>query len=78
VARIQNAPRDGARCFDAALVMRRREISGPALARALVRYPAMTAQVIGAIHVQALRLHRKGAPFHPHPRTRGEALETAS
>lgn len=77
VARIENATRDGARCFDAALVLRRREISGCSLARALVRYPAMTAQVTAATYVQALRLHRKGAAFHPHPRSRGPAWEVA-
>jgi hypothetical protein len=35
----------------------------------------MTAQVIAAIYWQALRLKLKGAPFHPHPRTRDPGLE---
>jgi DUF1365 family protein len=58
---------DGAALFHASLVLRRREISSGSLARALVRYPWMPAQVIAAIYWQALRLRRKGAPVHPHP-----------
>ncbi|MBY0401846.1 DUF1365 domain-containing protein [Myxococcota bacterium] len=57
----------GERVFDARLELVRREIDGPTLARTLARFPLMTAQVIGGIYWQALRLHRLGAPFHPHP-----------
>ncbi len=53
--------------FDATMVLRRREVSGAALARVLVEYPLMTVTVIGAIYWQALRLWAKGVPFHPHP-----------
>lgn len=66
-ARIETRGRDGAPLFDAVLALRRREITGRSLARAWVRYPAMTVQGIAAIYWQAWRLHRKGAPFHPHP-----------
>lgn len=59
-----------AREFDATLSLRRRPLDGPALARVLLRYPAMTAQVVGAIHWQALRLWLKGTPVHDHPRLR--------
>ena len=55
------------RVFDAALSMRRVEISGRSLARALLRYPLMTAQVAAGIYWQAFRLHRKKVQFHPHP-----------
>jgi hypothetical protein len=58
--------------FDATMRLKRRELSGPALARVLCRYPFMTAKVIGAIHWQALKLWVKGVPFHPHPGTRKE------
>jgi DUF1365 family protein len=38
-----------------------------ALARALCRYPLMTAQVVGAIHWEAARLWWKGLTFLPRP-----------
>lgn len=53
--------------FDATLALERRPITGLALAGVLLRYPAMTAQVIAAIYWQALRLWWKGVPYHPHP-----------
>jgi DUF1365 family protein len=56
-----------AKTFDATLSMRRRELSGPVLARMLVRYPAMSLQVVGRIYAQALRLKLKGAQYFPHP-----------
>jgi DUF1365 family protein len=65
--RIEDRERDGRRVFDAVLALRRREISGASLARALTRFPLMPLQVSAAIYWQAFRLHRKGAPFHPHP-----------
>ena len=57
----------GERVFDARLELERREIDGLALAQTLVRFPWMTAQIVGGIYWQALRLHRLGARFHPHP-----------
>ena len=59
--------RDGAREFDATLSLHRRPLDGAGLARVLWRYPLMTAQVVGAIHWQALRLWLKQAPVHDHP-----------
>jgi len=59
--------RAGETLFDATLHLRRREIDGINLARALLGYPFMTAQVTGAIYWQALRLWLKGTPFHGHP-----------
>jgi DUF1365 family protein len=53
--------------FDAHLALRRREISPSALKRMLVRHPAMTLRVLGAIYGQALRLRLKGAPWHAKP-----------
>ena len=52
VVRIDNSV-DGARNFNATLVLQRREISGPALARVLAEYPLMSFKVIAAIHWQA-------------------------
>ncbi|MBL8263763.1 MAG: DUF1365 domain-containing protein [Xanthomonadaceae bacterium] len=59
--------RDGKRCFDATLGMQRRPLDAVSLRRVLWRYPLMTAQVVGAIHWQALRLWLKRAPVHDHP-----------
>jgi hypothetical protein len=57
----------GARIFDATLDLERREISGAALAGALTRFPFMSAQVLGAIYWQALRLWARRTPFYAHP-----------
>jgi DUF1365 family protein len=63
---MENADADG-RLFDASLSMARREITPASLRSVLLRYPFMTARVIGGIYWQALRLWWKRAPFHPHP-----------
>ena len=63
--------RRGALVFDATLSLTRRELSRANAGRMLIRYPAMTAQVIARIYWQALRLRLKGAPWHPHPERAG-------
>lgn len=59
--------RAGNRFFDAAIKLRRSEISGPALARVLMTFPLMTVKVITAIYWQALRLWIKRCPLYIHP-----------
>lgn len=59
--------RGGEREFDATLHLRRRPLDAASLRRLLWRHPLMTAQVIGAIHWQALRLWLKRTPVHDHP-----------
>jgi len=51
------------RVFFARFAARRTPLTDRALAIAAVRYPLMTAQVIGLIHFEALRLKLRGAPY---------------
>ena len=53
----------GRRVFTARLTGARAPLSDRALAAAAVRYPLMTAQVIGLIHWQALKLRLAGVPY---------------
>lgn len=57
----------GRMALQAVLAGRRRELTGAALTRFLVRYPLMPVQVIALIHWQALRLFLKRIPFHHRP-----------
>jgi DUF1365 family protein len=57
--------RDGSRVFDATLSLERRPWSAKEIRRCLLRYPAMTASVMAAIHWQALKLWWKGVPVGP-------------
>jgi uncharacterized protein len=59
--------RQGQRAFDAAMSLHRLPLTGRSLARVLLRYPLMTAQVIGGIYWQAGRLWLKHTPYHSHP-----------
>jgi DUF1365 family protein len=62
VAHMETA-RAGSVCFDATLSLERRPWSAREMRRALLRYPAMTANVVAGIHWQALRLWWKGVPL---------------
>ncbi|HEY3801218.1 MAG TPA: DUF1365 domain-containing protein [Kofleriaceae bacterium] len=55
--------RDGAQVFYARFTGARAPLSDRALAAAAVRYPFMTARVIGLIHWQALQLAVRGVPY---------------
>jgi len=57
----------GCKLFDARLDLQRREITGRALAQALLAFPLMTVKVIVAIHWQALKLWLKRCPVIDHP-----------
>jgi DUF1365 family protein len=59
--------REGQREFAATLTLKRWPLNAVSLARVLWRYPLMTAQVIGGIHWQALRLWVKRNPIYNHP-----------
>ena len=58
----------GERIFVARLAGQRRPLTDRTLLAAAVRYPLMTLQVIGLIHLEALRLRLRGVPyFRPGP-----------
>ncbi len=61
---IRETDRDGV-FFTASQTGRRRPLTDRRLAACLARNLAMTFKVIGGIHVEALRLWLKGAPYHP-------------
>ena len=61
---IRETDRDGV-FFTASQTGQRRPLTDRALAACLMRNLAMTFKVIGGIHVEALRLWLKGAPYHP-------------
>lgn len=54
---------EGERIFVAHLAGTRRPLTDRALASAAVRYPLMTARVIGLIHLEALKLRLRGVPY---------------
>ncbi len=62
-----NVTREAQRAFDVTLKLQRLPLTSRSLARVLWRFPLMTAQVVGAIHWQALRLWLKRNPVHDHP-----------
>jgi DUF1365 family protein len=55
---------EGRRVFVARLEGARAPLSDRVLAAAAVRYPVMSAQVIGLIHWQALKMRLAGIPYH--------------
>ena len=66
VVRINNQTESGS-FFNAALILKRQEITGRTLAGVLFKYPFITLKVMFGIHWQAFRLWLKGVPVQTHP-----------
>lgn len=59
------------RChFDATLTLEGVPATRKALVNTLVRRPGMSLKTLAGIHLQALKLWRKGVPIHDHPANR--------
>jgi hypothetical protein len=67
VAHMNVLPAEGRGFFDATLVLRHEPWSAAALRHALLKFPWMTAKVIGGIHWEALKLYLKKTPVFTHP-----------
>jgi uncharacterized protein len=63
--------RGGRLAFAAGLSLYRLPLASDTARRLLIRYPAMTAQIVARIYWQALRTRLKGAPWFPHPERSG-------
>ncbi len=59
--------RAGARVFDSTLTLERRPWGSSELLRTVLRRPHLGWRTLALIHLQALRLWARGAPFHPKP-----------
>ena len=75
---IESHDDSGKTVFDATLSLRRRELDGQELARALARYPLLTARILARIYGHALRLRLRGASYFPHPRRDPDEQELRS
>ncbi len=60
--------KQGRRVFAAAMSLSRRPLTRRQLARTVLQYPMMTAEIMAAIYWQALRLWWKKCPVYSHPR----------
>lgn len=63
--------------FDATLQLERHELTPARMRSQVLRYPFLTARVVGRIHFEALRLWLKGVNVHQHP-NRAHVMTVAS
>lgn len=77
VANMNGDGSGGRPIFDAVTSLRRRELTGGEMARALRRRPLMTMQVAVGIYWQAFRLWKRGVPYVPPPQCGTGQMATA-
>ena len=58
--------------LDVTMKLRRRKLTGWSLNGLLIKYPAISIQVVAGIYWQAMRLYLKRIPFVPHPNKAGK------
>jgi DUF1365 family protein len=68
--------REGRSVFDATLTEERRPLTGSSLVKTVARYPHTGLRTLGLIHLHALRLWIKRAPFHAKPEPPAGAWRT--
>jgi DUF1365 family protein len=61
-----NLRQDGEQLLATSLVLARRPLTDRSLLRMLLRHPLVTRKTVALIHLHALRLWRRGAPFFRH------------
>ncbi len=66
---------DGEKFFDATLNLKQTPLTSGSLARALIRYPHLTARTVALIHWQATKLWLKRVPFFHKPEPPSNGLE---
>ena len=69
---------DGERVHDAALSLRRREMSRAAMSSVLLRHPASAVATLARIYAHGLRLKLKGVPHYRNPRAARHGLGSAA
>lgn len=61
--------------LDVTMKLRRKELTGWSLNGLLIKYPAISFQVVAGIYWQALKLYLKKIPFIPHPNAIAKSAE---
>ena len=59
--------KENAKIFDATLTLQAQPVNSSSLAKALIKFPIMTAKITAAIYYQAFKLLLKKTPLSPHP-----------
>lgn len=67
---------ESGKTFEASMNLKRKPINFPNLSFALLRFPAITLQILLSIYWHALLLKWKGCQFYPHPKSQTKCQHT--